>query len=142
MRKKPPILFFVAVWAAIIFASSSTFIERQVFIDFVQQYIPGSVSRHLWIAFWSGFGIFVVKAYHVAEYALLFYLLHLLLRSRFSLRQAICGAIFLALLYATSDEWHQTFVPGRGGTWVDVIIDSLGIALAIIWVLRSHRTRT
>jgi VanZ family protein len=36
-------------------------------------------------------------------------------------------AAFLAFLYSVSDEFHQTFVPGRVGTYEDVLIDSVGI---------------
>lgn len=91
--------------------------------------------------FWSGFGIFVVKAYHVAEYALLFTLFYWLLKDHFASRRAIQLGALLALIYAASDEWHQTFVPGRGGTWVDVVIDSFGISLAIAWLLRSNKMK-
>ncbi|MCP4140385.1 MAG: VanZ family protein [Chloroflexi bacterium] len=40
-------------------------------------------------------------------------------------------AWILALLYAISDELHQTFVPGRQGSLIDVIIDSTGAAIAL-----------
>jgi VanZ like family len=40
----------------------------------------------------------------------------------------ILRAMLIAVLYACSDEWHQTLVPGRAGTVRDVVIDSLGIA--------------
>jgi VanZ family protein len=43
-----------------------------------------------------------------------------------------------ALAYAISDEWHQSFVPGRGATARDVAIDGIGIALA---ALAGTRTR-
>jgi VanZ family protein len=39
----------------------------------------------------------------------------------------------LAFLYAISDEFHQTFVPGRQGSWMDVGIDSAGAAIALLW---------
>jgi len=38
-------------------------------------------------------------------------------------------ASFLTILYALSDEYHQTFVPGRFGTIRDVAIDSIGILI-------------
>ncbi len=37
----------------------------------------------------------------------------------------------LAFLYAVSDEFHQIFVPGRQGSWMDVGIDSTGAAIAL-----------
>ena len=36
----------------------------------------------------------------------------------------------ISLVYAVTDEFHQTFVDGRNGTPVDVLIDSIGIAIA------------
>jgi VanZ family protein len=41
----------------------------------------------------------------------------------------------LAVLYAASDEWHQSFVPGRHPQLTDVLIDACGAAtgLLILW---------
>ena len=50
------------------------------------------------------------------------------------LRLALPVAAAIALLYAISDEYHQTFVPDRSGTPVDVIIDAAGIAAAALWI--------
>jgi VanZ family protein len=36
-----------------------------------------------------------------------------------------------AILYAVSDEIHQSFVPRRGPSATDVLIDSVGIAVSI-----------
>jgi VanZ family protein len=51
--------------------------------------------------------------------------------------QALLGALVLAALYGATDEYHQSFVPGRGATVIDVGIDtlgaSLGLALALAW---------
>lgn len=46
-------------------------------------------------------------------------------------------------LYAVSDEWHQSFVPGRGPGVVDVLIDTAGAVLGMgifqfAFLLRSH----
>jgi VanZ family protein len=38
----------------------------------------------------------------------------------------------LAVLYSASDEFHQSFVPGRYPSMTDVLIDSLGAAIAMI----------
>jgi VanZ family protein len=49
----------------------------------------------------------------------------------------------VSIVYALSDEWHQSFVSGRTASWWDVLADGLGIlaawvALAIFW----HRMKT
>lgn len=41
-------------------------------------------------------------------------------------------AWLLAILYAASDEFHQSFVPGRGSGILDVGIDGLGALLGIL----------
>ncbi len=41
------------------------------------------------------------------------------------------GAVAIAVAYAASDEFHQSFVEGRVGSPVDVLIDSVGVALAV-----------
>jgi len=49
-------------------------------------------------------------------------------------------ATLIALLYAISDEVHQSFVAGRHGTPVDVAIDAVGIGLAALaWVHAARR---
>ncbi len=53
-------------------------------------------------------------------------------------RRALLAAVVIAFLYAISDEYHQTFVDGRHGSPVDVGIDSIGIAAAVLLV-RSRR---
>jgi VanZ family protein len=50
------------------------------------------------------------------------------------------AATVAALLYASSDELHQTFVEGRHGTPVDVVIDAIGIGIAALaWALAARR---
>ena len=41
------------------------------------------------------------------------------------------GAILLATLYGLSDEFHQTFVPGRSAEALDVVADSFGATLGV-----------
>ena len=42
------------------------------------------------------------------------------------------AAIVLAALYAATDEFHQSFVPGRGPLLTDVLIDASGAALGAL----------
>lgn len=46
-------------------------------------------------------------------------------------------ALVISALYAASDEYHQSFVPSRGASVHDVMIDTcgalVGLALALIW---------
>lgn len=49
-----------------------------------------------------------------------------------------CLAFVLAVLYALSDEWHQSFVPGRSSSLLDSGVDSIGalIGLTTVYWLR------
>ena len=71
------------------------------------------------------------KLAHMAEYATLTVFLFNALLVHFSKKPpALLTAALIATLYAFSDEWHQTFVPGREGTLRDVGIDALGVLAA------------
>jgi VanZ family protein len=41
-------------------------------------------------------------------------------------------AFLMVIIYATSDEFHQSFVPGRGARITDVGIDSIGAFVGLI----------
>ena len=49
----------------------------------------------------------------------------------------------MAVLYATTDEYHQSFVPGRHPSPIDVGIDAIGssITLALWSLARAARAR-
>jgi hypothetical protein len=58
-------------------------------------------------------------------------------------RVVLTVAIGLSLAYAATDEFHQTFVSGRHGTPVDVLIDAIGMAIAaLIWTRTYARRRS
>ena len=45
------------------------------------------------------------------------------------------GLVF-SVFYAMTDEYHQTFVPGRAGAWTDVLLDGAGAFLALTFTRR------
>lgn len=53
---------------------------------------------------------------------------------------ALHWAVATSLIRAVLDEIHQAFVPGRTGTPVDVMIDAVGITLAM-WLIRRRSAR-
>lgn len=70
------------------------------------------------------------KLAHMTVFGLLWYLWWRALD-----RRSVWPAVFITVLYAISDEWHQHFVPRRHGSPIDVLIDAAGIVIAI-WVVR------
>lgn len=82
---------------------------------------------------------FIRKAGHVMEYAILSLLWsYTLLRKAASISTTLYTSSLISLLYAASDEWHQTYVPGRTGHAIDIAVDAIGIALAASWVIASR----
>ena len=77
------------------------------------------------------------KLGHMAEYAALWFLWW----RAFGYRYA-AAAVAIALGYAATDEFHQTFVDGRVGTPVDVAVDALGVALAMLAARRYSQPRS
>jgi VanZ family protein len=77
------------------------------------------------------------KLAHMTEYGLLWLLWHRALGGR-----APWAAAAITVLYACTDELHQTVVEGRHGTPVDVLIDAAGVAIAAtLWRQRRRRAR-
>ena len=72
------------------------------------------------------FDLYLRKLAHITIYAVLW-----LTVARAADWRRPVAATAITLLYAASDEWHQSFVQGRNGTPVDVAIDAIGVAVAI-----------
>jgi len=50
-------------------------------------------------------------------------------------------AFGLSILYAVTDEFHQSFVPSRQGQWTDVLIDAAGAGLGLFLLWKWGRWR-
>jgi hypothetical protein len=94
-----------------------------------------------------GFGVWdtiLKKGAHIAGYALLaMCYLHALTNTRKVSRFVFLIAILLAGLYAATDEFHQSFTPGRNPSPGDVGIDALGAVIGtLIWARIKAPSRT
>ena len=92
-------------------------------------------------AWWD---LIVRKIAHMVEYGILARLFSRALTGSapaWTSRKVWQTAFVLTVLYAVSDEWHQSFIPGRVGSVVDVGIDSLGAALAFAGEIRKNPGR-
>jgi len=52
-----------------------------------------------------------------------------------------CLAAVISMLYGASDEWHQTFVPGRDATLADWVADALGSIAGVLAVYLYAKKR-
>jgi len=77
----------------------------------------------------------VKKIVHIVEYAIFTLLIYRgLIKSEFDKKNSGYWSIFMAFIYGLSDEFHQSFTPGREPTIRDVIFDTLGGSLAIYFI--------
>ncbi|MBX9693052.1 MAG: VanZ family protein [Cyanobacteria bacterium] len=131
---RPVRLVLLVLWLLVIFAFSS-------------QAHSGAVTE----AYLGDFNVLVRKLCHVSEYFILCLLFYWNL-SPGSGGKKVGGAagalrchpvvlsIVLTILYSVSDEWHQSFVPGRSASASDVMVDCVGVVIASV-ILTSLRRR-
>ncbi len=88
------------------------------------------------------------KTAHFVEYAMLGALVWRLVHfdpafGSFSPRRQYVFAVLICMLYASTDEFHQTFVPTRQPAVQDVMLDTCGsgFGLLVIGSLRRLRSR-
>lgn len=100
------------VWALVIFSFSSVTTPK--------------VSQIHWEDF------IVKKTAHVVEYAIFTTLLYrALAKSGVAKKWSLILAIFGAFLYGATDEFHQTYTPGREPRLRDTFIDTFGGLVAV-----------
>ena len=104
----------MALWAGLIFALSS---------------VP-DLGTGL-----GGWDLVLRKLAHAAEFGVLGALLVRAL-------SAPWPAFLLGAAYAVSDEVHQSFVEGRMGSPLDVVIDAVGVGFGVVLWQRLMRSRS
>lgn len=149
------VIFLIVTLAFMVFIFSmsaengpqSSSLSGQVCRKIGEIFVPGfkNESAAAQAAFIDSITFVVRKAAHMTEYAILAILWCTTLGAL-----GVCGkkkiliAFLIAFGYACTDEFHQSFVPGRGPSPVDVMIDSTGAAIGLLLrtlVLRLHRRR-
>ena len=85
------------------------------------------------------------KLYHFVEYAILGGLLALAFAKApprgFRAKWGWGAAALIAILYGASDEWHQTFVPGRLATVADWVADVIGTIVGVLSIYLYYQRR-
>ena len=121
------------VWALVIFHLST----GAYGLSFTERLLAGALSfLHLTIPA-PGFEVlhhFVRKAAHLAEYAVLAVLLCTSSKEppvHWRPRRVL-GCFLIIVVYSLTDEYHQSFVPGRHPSSTDCGIDSIGGAMGIL----------
>lgn len=119
MKEKLKLWLPVIIWAAIIFWFSSLAINK-----------PAPFS-------WPDF--IMKKTAHVTEYAIFYWLLFRAISQKNKLvgRKSFIFSLIIVILFALSDEWHQTFIPGREGTLRDVGFDTIGGLFSLLQIKKN-----
>jgi len=125
--------FLVIIWMCVIFAFSHQ-----------------AHSSDATAVYFGDFNILVRKMGHISEFAILYFLLRwALLSTGLKLTgvmqskakqwqnaihdKTILVAFLISVAYAASDEWHQSFVPGRSACIEDVYLDSSAVLVAVLF---------
>ena len=79
------------------------------------------------------------KTAHVTEYAIFYWLLFRAISQKYKQisKKTFWLTLILTIFYALTDEWHQTFIPGREGTLRDVGFDTIGGLFSLFQIKKN-----
>ena len=131
------------VWSGVIFTmSTDTFSAEHTkwfFEPVLRRVIPGlAQSQYDYIHH------LIRKCAHFSEYFVYFLLLYRAVRARREgWRWSWAGAaLLIAAAYSLTDEFHQSFVPSRGPSIYDSLLDTVGASAALLalwfWLRRRR----
>ncbi len=103
---------------------------------FVLSSVPGSTLSHFEFPL-------AHEIAHIVLYASLYFLAYLALRHQnrisFLSTYRITGAFIIVAVYGASDEFHQSFTPGRSPEFKDFLIDVAAAAVILLFVSIAER---
>ena len=125
----------VLIWVGVIFVDSTDLMSVEHTSRFIVPILlwlkPGMAPETIQSILFA-----VRKCAHMAEYAILALLLWRALRSGPTLRTkrpVLFGAVLVAcIVFAASDEFHQSFVKSRTPSVRDVILDTAGALFGLL----------
>jgi VanZ family protein len=83
--------------------------------------------------------LIISKLGHIIEYFILTIFLFRVLKNSTNLRakNVYSFCLIFSIFYATTDEFHQTFVPNRHGKFHDILIDTIGVLIALYLIRKK-----
>lgn len=84
------------------------------------------------IPYYGAIDVVIKKGGHALGYALLGLSYYHALPHRLTKLYRGITAILMAILFALSDEYHQSFVQGRSSSLTDVFVDTVGAIVAVV----------
>jgi VanZ family protein len=140
VKKWLPVILWVTliyVFSTDLFSGSNT---AGILLPLFERFFPGISPHALAQTHFT-----IRKLGHFGAYFILALLVMSALReenNRPAERRHIVFAAMFVTLYAISDEFHQSFVPSRSASIVDVLIDISGGICGIYWSHRQHPGKT
>ena len=132
------------VWVALITFESTDFFSSQntgSMLYALLTHFLGQIDIYKFLVFHH----YLRKTGHVVGYGMLSLLLLRGWRATFGQGQALLWRTALlswlgTAFVASMDEWHQSFIPSRTGTWRDAVLDSMAglvfLLVAYFWLRR------
>lgn len=133
----------VLLWMVFIFISSTDLMSAERTSRFIGPFLRW-FAPDITDAAIASVQLFARKCAHLTEYAILAALLYRALRRGIAnVWRAVAFAFGISAIYASLDEFHQSFVASRTGSRWDVMIDCLGaaIGLTLFWMFRREKHR-
>jgi len=146
-------IILVIIWASIIFIFSNmesnesnsksksvidNIIEK---VDNITNANEEVIKRHQTFVFKEKSNFIFRKICHASVYfAFSILVFNLIIQlKKGSLSFYILLTILICFIYAITDEYHQTFVIGRTGQFIDIIIDTIGSAIGAIFISTIYK---
>jgi VanZ family protein len=117
--------FMLFIWLILIFtATQHPFFQGENTESVIHQFISNYFDANF-------LNFIIRKITHITVFALLAILF---LKSVETPRFRYTLSWLFTSIYAISDEWHQSFVPGREASYKDVLLDSLSAAVVLSFI--------
>lgn len=143
------------IWMAVIFMfSGQTGIESADQSEYVTGGIMAAINRLFSLNLSSDsielvdiiIDTIVRKLAHFLEYLILAVLVYIAVSKVWSIvkNRGYILSTLVVFLYASSDEIHQLFVPGRFGCFADVLLDTAGGAMGCLfihWIVKARKNK-
>lgn len=130
MNKKKLIKWLMLlIWMLVIFLFSSQPHSGETTKSIIEQIMPNIKTNSLL----DMINFIVRKSAHITEYFILTLLTISLLKEYTKKQNVILvSSLIFCFIYALTDEFHQSFVPGRSSLFRDVLIDTSGSILSLV----------
>ncbi|MGN1029825.1 MAG: VanZ family protein [Bacilli bacterium] len=130
MNKKKLIKWLMLlVWMLVIFLFSNQPHSGETTKSIIEQIMPNIKTNSLL----DMINFIVRKSAHITEYFILA-LLTISLLKEYTKKQSVIlvSSLIFCFIYALTDEFHQSFIPGRSSLFRDILIDTSGSVLSLV----------